>query len=97
MGSSLANAMRDWVAAIPVLLSDELDDQGNRLPFDRRLIFPYAFRHAYAQRHADAGVPVDVLKELMDYRSIVTTMSYGVVHDSGGGSPRRIADVGGPR
>lgn len=76
MGSSLANAMREWVGAVPVLLSDELDDQGNRLPFDRSLIFPYAFRHSYAQRHADAGVPVDVLKELMDHRSIVTTMSY---------------------
>lgn len=76
MGASLANAMREWVAAIPVLLSDELDEQGNRLPFDRSLIFPYAFRHSYAQRHADAGVPVDVLKELMDHRSIVTTMSY---------------------
>lgn len=76
MGSNLANAMRDWVAAIPVLLSDELDEHGNRLPFDRSLIFLYAFRHAYAQRYADAGVPVDVLKELMDHRSIVTTMSY---------------------
>ncbi|MEU9473819.1 hypothetical protein AB0D78_46325 [Streptomyces avermitilis] len=69
MGASLANAMREWVAAIPVLLSDELDEHGNRLPFDRSLIFPYAFRHAYAQRHADAGVPVDVLKELTDHRS----------------------------
>ncbi|MEU9599900.1 tyrosine-type recombinase/integrase [Streptomyces sp. NPDC048109] len=76
MGSNLANAMRDWVAAIPVLLSDELDEHGHRLPFDRSLIFLYAFRHAYAQRYADAGVPVDVLKELMDHRSIVTTMSY---------------------
>ncbi|MEU9521758.1 tyrosine-type recombinase/integrase [Streptomyces sp. NPDC048224] len=76
MGSNLANAMRDWVAAIPVLLSDELDEHGNRLPFDRSLIFLYAFRHAYAQRYADAGVPIDVLKELMDHRSIVTTMSY---------------------
>ncbi|MFD0432022.1 hypothetical protein ACFQ60_46990 [Streptomyces zhihengii] len=74
--SSLANALREWVAAIPVLLSDELDVQGRRMPFDRTLIFPYAFRHAYAQRHADAGVPVDVLRELMDHRSIVTTMSY---------------------
>ncbi|MFE5770557.1 tyrosine-type recombinase/integrase [Streptomyces sp. NPDC056485] len=74
--SSLANALREWVAAIPVLLSDELDEQGRRMPFDRTLIFPYAFRHAYAQRHADAGVPVDVLRELMDHRSIVTTMSY---------------------
>ncbi|WP_308461192.1 tyrosine-type recombinase/integrase [Streptomyces sp. Ru62] len=76
VGSNLANAMRDWVAAIPVLLSDELDEHGNRLPFDRSLSFLYAFRHAYAQRYADAGVPVDVLKELMDHRSIVTTMSY---------------------
>ncbi|MET7784465.1 tyrosine-type recombinase/integrase [Streptomyces sp. NPDC005388] len=74
--SSLANSMREWVAAIPVLLSDELDEHGARMPFDRTLIFPYAFRHAYAQRHADAGIPVDVLKELMDHRSIVTTMSY---------------------
>ncbi|MER7408111.1 tyrosine-type recombinase/integrase [Streptomyces sp. NPDC000070] len=74
--SSLANSMREWVAAIPVLLSDELDEHGSRMPFDRTLIFPYAFRHSYAQRHADAGIPVDVLKELMDHRSIVTTMSY---------------------
>ncbi|MFI8829162.1 tyrosine-type recombinase/integrase, partial [Streptomyces sp. NPDC053431] len=57
MGSSLANAMREWVAAIPVLLSDELDEHGSRMPFDRTLIF--RFRYAYAQRHADAGVPVD--------------------------------------
>jgi hypothetical protein len=35
-----------------------------------------AFRHSYAQRHADAGTPVDVLKELMDHRSISTTMGY---------------------
>ncbi|MFE5580205.1 tyrosine-type recombinase/integrase [Kitasatospora sp. NPDC056531] len=72
----LANALREWVAAIPALLSDQLDESGNRLPFDRSLIFPYAFRHSYAQRHADAGVPVDVLKELMDHRQIATTMSY---------------------
>ncbi|MFI6808957.1 hypothetical protein ACIBO6_28780 [Streptomyces luteogriseus] len=26
------------------------------------------YRHCYAQRHADAGVPVDVLQELMDHR-----------------------------
>jgi site-specific recombinase XerD len=31
-------------------------------------------RHSYAQRHADAGVPVDVLKELLDHRSIQTTL-----------------------
>ena len=37
---------------------------------------PYALRHSYAQRHADAGVPVDVLKELMDHVSVGTTMGY---------------------
>ena len=29
---------------------------------------PYAYRHTYAQRHADAGVPIDVLAELLDHR-----------------------------
>jgi hypothetical protein len=33
-------------------------------------------RHCYAQRHADAGVPVDVLKDLLDHASIETTMGY---------------------
>jgi integrase len=31
-------------------------------------------RHSYAQRHADAGTPVDVLRELMDHKSVQTTM-----------------------
>jgi integrase len=30
----------------------------------------------YAQRHADAGVPVDVLAALMDHRSLDTTRAY---------------------
>ncbi|WP_234329657.1 site-specific integrase [Streptomyces viridochromogenes] len=46
------------------------------MPFDKTRIFPYAYRHCYAQRHADAGVPVDVLKELMDHRLITTTQGY---------------------
>ena len=33
-------------------------------------------RHTYAQRHADAGVPVDVLSQLMDHRSLDTTRQY---------------------
>lgn len=33
-------------------------------------------RHSYAQRHADAGVPVDVLKELLDHVAVQTTMGY---------------------
>lgn len=73
---SFGMAMREWVDALPELVSDQLDMDGERLPFDRSLIFPYAFRHSYAQRHADAGVPVDVLKELMDHRQLSTTMGY---------------------
>ncbi len=33
-------------------------------PFPRVRVIPYAFRHSFAQRHADAGTPVDTLKEL---------------------------------
>ena len=36
------------------------------IEFDKTKIVPYAYRHTYAQRHADAGVPVEVLRELMD-------------------------------
>jgi hypothetical protein len=49
---------------------------GRPLPFDRSLIFPYAFRHSYAQRHAHAGIAIDVLKELMDHRDASTTAGY---------------------
>ena len=44
-----------------------LGPDGTPAPFDPSLVAPYALRHSYAQRHADAGVPVDVLKELMDH------------------------------
>jgi hypothetical protein len=30
----------------------------------------------YAQRHADAGVGIDVLRELMDHRKLDTTQGY---------------------
>lgn len=45
-------------------------------PFDKAKIFPYAYRHTYAQRHADAGVDVTVLKELMNHQLLSTTQSY---------------------
>ena len=45
-----------------------------------------------AQRHADAGVPVDVLAELMDHRNINMTRQSGSANSAGGrrwtGSPR---------
>jgi integrase len=47
-----------------------------QLCFDKEKIFPYAYRHTYAQRHADAGVPVDVLRQLMDHRQLTTTQRY---------------------
>ncbi|MDV6271687.1 tyrosine-type recombinase/integrase [Rhodococcus globerulus] len=43
------------------------------------LVYPYAFRHSYAQRHADNGTPIDVLRDLMDHRNIQTTAGYYVV------------------
>ncbi|MHA6631132.1 tyrosine-type recombinase/integrase [Pseudonocardia sichuanensis] len=72
----LATALRRWVAAIPALHSDLPGPDGAPLPFDRALIYPYAFRHSYAQRHADAGVGVEVLKELMDHRDLSVTQGY---------------------
>ena len=44
--------------------------------FDKTLITPYSYRHSYAQRHADAGVPIDVLRELMDHTSMDATKRY---------------------
>jgi integrase len=70
------NIIRTWADAIPVILSEEIGRDGERVPFDRSLIFPYAFRHSYCQRHADAGVHPDVLRDLMDHRSTATTQSY---------------------
>ena len=32
---------------------------------DRERSVPYDFRHTFAQRHADAGVPIDVLQDMM--------------------------------
>lgn len=69
-------AFRTWVRQIPVIDGELLGPDGTPSPFARSLITPYALRHSYAQRHADAGVPVDVLRELMDHRSVQTTMGY---------------------
>ena len=37
----------------------------------------YSFRHCYAQRHADAGAPVEVLAVLMGHKQVSTTLSAG--------------------
>ncbi|MFD5564445.1 tyrosine-type recombinase/integrase [Kitasatospora griseola] len=61
---------RDWVEAIPDL---HLDDG---TVFDKEKVFPYAYRHSYAQRHADNRVPIDVLAELLDHDSYESTRCY---------------------
>lgn len=56
--------------------------------FDQAKIVPYAYRHTYAQRHADAGVGIDVLAELLDHRNLNVTRGYYRV-----GEDRRRAAV----
>ncbi|NIB31896.1 site-specific integrase [Pseudonocardia sp. MCCB 268] len=80
--------LRRWVDAIPELLDDGVDHSGDRLPSDRTRIYPYAFRHAYAQRHADNGTDIDVkLRELMDHTSISTTQGYFTVSLTAAATP----------
>ena len=72
---------RRWVDAIPpVQVPVTVVENGTQttklLPFDPARIYLYAYRHTYAQRHADAGVAVDVLRELMDHRLLSTTQQY---------------------
>jgi integrase len=74
--NGLSHAIRTWVRGLQSLHSGEIDSHGDPVPFDRTKIHPYAFRHSYAQRHADNGTPVDVLRQLMDHRSIQTTGGY---------------------
>lgn len=74
--SCIGVAFRAWVRQIPKIDSELLGRDGTPSPFERSLITPYALRHSYAQRHADAGVPVDVLKELLDHVAVQTTMGY---------------------
>ena len=72
----LQRAMRAWVTGLPRLDGPERGADGRLLPFPRQLVFPYAFRHTFAQRHADAGTPVDTLKELLGHDTVRTTLGY---------------------
>lgn len=67
---SLSFHHRVWVSAMPMLRT------ADGVEFDKARVVLYAYRHTYAQRHADAGVPVDVLRELMDHRNLDTTSGY---------------------
>ncbi|HEX5880215.1 MAG TPA: site-specific integrase [Actinomycetota bacterium] len=72
----VCRAFKAWVQRIGTIHGELLGPDGRPAPFPHTLIVPYALRHSYAQRHADAGVPVDVLKDLMDHVSVTTTMGY---------------------
>jgi integrase len=61
---------REWITALPVLRTRD------GIEVDKSKITPYSYRHCYAQRHADAGVPIDVLAGLLDHRSYSVTRRY---------------------
>lgn len=67
---NLSGRHRIWVDSMGPLL--RADGTG----YDKSLISPYSYRHSYAQRHADAGIGIDVLRELMDHESMDTTKRY---------------------
>ena len=62
--------------AVPIAVEVEGKLVTKMLPFSKEKIFCYAYRHTYAQRHADAGVDVTVLQQLMDHRNLQTTQGY---------------------
>ncbi|WP_420753445.1 tyrosine-type recombinase/integrase [Rhodococcus sp. O3] len=68
--ATLSWAHRAWVDALPPLLAD------GDIEFDKSAAVPYAYRHSYAQRHSDAGVPPDVLRDLMGHKTMRTTQIY---------------------
>jgi hypothetical protein len=73
---------QQWVAGLGTLRTRD------GCEFDKARAVPYAYRHSYAQRHADAGVPIDVLAELLDHRNLNVTRRYYRV-----GEDRRRAAV----
>jgi integrase len=68
--SMVSSHHRSWVTSLPPLLLEDGRE------FDKDAAYLYAYRHSFAQRHADAGTPVDVLRELMGHRSMSTTQIY---------------------
>jgi len=67
---SLIQRHHDWIGRMPpLILADGRE-------FDKAKIAPYCYRHTYAQRHADAGVAPDVLRDLMNHQNITATLGY---------------------
>jgi hypothetical protein len=51
-------------------------DPAATVPFPRSKVYPYALRHTWAQDHADAGTPLEVLQDLLGHAKPVTTQGY---------------------
>lgn len=83
--STLAWKMREWVAGLAELAGPDGE------PFDRAKVFPYAFRHSYAQRLADEGASESELMDLMDHDSFETTRGYFRIRAE---RRRRAAELG---
>ncbi len=83
--TALAWKMREWVAGPEELAGPDGE------PFDRAKVFPYAFRHSYAQRLADEGASESELMDLMDHDSFETTRGYFRIRAE---RRRRAADLG---
>jgi len=76
---AFTNAHRQWVNSIAHLLVTTVtgaDGKQHEQVFDRLAVIPYAYRHSYAQRHADEGVSPDVLRDLLGHDKIGTTLGY---------------------
>lgn len=71
-GSQFRRAFVGWLAVVPEPIG--LSEDAAAVGVER--IDPYGFRHAFAQRHADNGTAIDVLRDLMDHKEIETTMGY---------------------
>jgi integrase len=71
--------LRDWIDLQLPDLPGPHHGPGAGTPFRKTDVFAYAFRHAYCQRLADAGVPQETLRRLMDHRSADTTAQYYTV------------------
>ena len=67
---SLSERHRTWIDALPPLRRADGSE------YDTATITLHACRHTCAQRHAGAGVPADVLRELMDHRLPDATRQY---------------------
>jgi integrase len=78
----LEDRHRDWIDSLGPLRTRD------RTLFDPARMVLYAYRHTYAQRHADAGVPIDVLAQLLDHKHLNQTRGYYRV-----GEDRRRAAV----